>query len=167
MVIDGFTATASADGSVSVSWNGGSETASWQLRYAVAATGSPITGTLDVQGNETTLEHLIPGEKYTLELRSAAGEKLGGTTTAEVTIPAGGSFNQYDASRFFLGLFKKPAKSNWTANDLVTMSEPVFSSSDSIVFAMESLTGRSDSEDEVTLLYVVESATGVPRSTGS
>ena len=167
MVIDGFTATASADGSVSVSWNGGSETASWQLRYAVAATGSPITGTLDVQGNETTLEHLIPGEKYTLELRSAAGEKLGGTTTAEVTIPAGGSFNQYDASRFFLGLFKKPAKSNWTANDLVTMSEPVFSSSESIVFAMESLTGRSDSEDEVTLLYVVESATGVPLSTGS
>ena len=84
-----------------------------------------------------------------------------------LTIPAGGSFNQYDASRFFLGLFKKPAKSNWTANDLVTMSEPVFSSSESIVFAMESLTGRSDSEDEVTLLYVVESATGVPLSTGS
>ena len=47
------------------------------------------------------------------------------------------------------------------------MSEPVFSSSESIVFAMESLTGRSDSEDEVTLLYVVESATGVPLSTGS
>ena len=167
IVIDGFTATASADGSVTVSWNGGSETSSWQLRYAVAATGSPITGTLDVQGTEITLYHLIPGEKYTLELRSAAGEKLGGTTTAEVTIPAGGSFNQYDASRFFLGLFKKPGKSNWTAKDLVTMSEPVFSSSDSIVFALESLTGRSDSEDEVTLQYVVESATGVPLSSSS
>lgn len=167
MTVDGFQATVQDDGSVSVSWNGGSETTAWQLQYAVKATGSPVMGFTKITGNSTILMNLIPGETYTLELRSASGEKLGGTTTTEVTIPAGGAFNQYDASRFFLGLFKKPAKANWTAQDLVTMSEPVFSKNDTIVFAMESLTGRSSSDDEVTLQYVVENEAGVPLSTGS
>ncbi len=155
------------DGSLLVTWTTDAADGAWQLLYNVEGAGVTIGGTQQVTGTEATLTGLIPGETYTIELRTAAGERLGGSASTQVSIPAGGDFASYGVTRFFLGLFVRPTTENWTANDLTTMDEPVFTSGQTMVFALESLTGRSSSDDAVELVYVVKNATGAPVSTGS
>lgn len=154
------------DHSVVVSWTADVENAAWQLLCQPKDADGSAARTEDVTGTSVTLSGMIPGVTYTLELRSGAGEKLGGNATTEVTIPEYGSFDSYGASRFFLGMFLRPNKDNWTAQDLTTMSEPVFQLNQSIVFALESLTGRKSSDETVELLWVVENAGGNPVSSG-
>lgn len=165
--VNAVSAEVQDDGSVLVSWITDVENAAWQVVYSVEGADGPVSKTVDATGTTATLTGLIPGRTYTVELRSGSGEKLGGNATAEVTTPSAGSFDSYGASRFFLGMFLHPGKDNWTAQDLSTMAEPVFKTTDRIVFALESLTGRSDSTDQVEVVYVVENASGKPVSTGS
>ena len=165
--VSAVTAQAQDDGSVVISWTTDADSAAWQVLYSVEGADGALTGTVNATGTSATLTGLIPGQTYTVELRSGTGEALGGSASTTVAVPAGGSFNAYGASRFFLGMFLHPGTENWTASDLVTMADPVFQTSDRIVFALQSLTGRTESTDPVSVVYVVENAAGQPVSTGT
>ncbi len=165
--VSAMAAAVQEDGSVLVSWMTDAAEASWQLLVSVEGGSAGLSSTVSVTGSETTLTGLIPGETYTLELRTATGERLGGAASTTVAMPAAGTFSSYGVTRFFLGLFVRPASENWTVNQLQTMTDPTFATSDGIVFALESLTGRESSDDTVELIYVIEDASGVPVSTGT
>ena len=152
------------DGGIHVAWSSDTESSTWQVLYTVQDTA--LTAWTTVEGSEITLTGLIPGETYEIEIESAAGEKLSGNPTAEATVPEAGKFASYGATRFFLGTFLRPAKDSWTGKDLASPTVD-FSKDQQIAFAVESLTGRNSSEEDVEIVYAVEDSRGVPVATGS
>lgn len=162
--IDSLDAALQEDGTVRVSWSASADGAAWQLFYTVQ--GTELSDRMEVTGSEAILTGLIPGRTYEIELRSGNGEKLAGPATAEITVPAAEQFHSYGASRFFMGLFLRPDRDNWTGKDLAAGTTE-FTAAQRIAFAVESLTGRSSSGEEVSIVYVVEDASGIPVQTGS
>lgn len=162
--VEEISATTQDDGSVLLEWTADTGATVWRVNSTVS--GTDLSTMQVVEGNSVTLSGLIPGKTYEFELRSELGEKLGGNTTAEASIPVAAKFDSYGASRFFLGTFLLPDKANWSGKDLA-VSTAEFEKSEDIAFAVESLTGRTSSDDAIEIVYVVESATGVPVSTGT
>lgn len=157
--IGGFTATAKNASTIHVTWTSEAATDDWQLVYTIK--NSPIVGKVAVTGTEATLANLIPGTTYTVELQSAAGEKLSGTASAEVRLASAGKFGSYGATRFFMGMFLRPNKTNWTGKDLATGTTE-FTAAQRVAFAVESLTGRNASSDAVQVTTVVRDEKNIP-----
>ena len=161
-VLTAFSAVANGTDTIEISWTSEAADAVWQLVYSVKGS-TDLAVISNISGSTYALECLIPGETYTVELRSGAGEKLGGNAAAEVALEAPGKFNSYGASRFFMGLFLRPSKDNWTRTDLST-GVTEFTSDQKMAFAIESLTGRDSSEDPVRFVAVVRDSAGTPIS---
>lgn len=157
-------AAAADNGSVNVTWESNSAAGAWQIVYTVK--GTSISSKQKATGKAATLSGLIPGKTYQIEVQSETGEKLSGSASTEVTLSAAEPFGAYGASRFFMGMFLRPAKDNWSKKDLAAGTTS-FSKDQKIAFAVESLTGRNPSSDTVQIVYVVEDSKGTPITTGA
>jgi hypothetical protein len=146
-------------GTISVSWTGEAAAGGWQLVYTPK--GSALALRQSAAKNQATLTGLIPGATYEIELQSATGEKLSGTATAEVKLPAAAKFGSYGATRFFLGTFYLPSQAKWTYHDLGDGSKE-FKAADRIAFAIQTLTGLQKSADPISITCVVSDSKGVP-----
>lgn len=147
-----------ADG-LRVVWESDQPDGSWLLRYGPK--GSDNIETMQVTGGEVSLTGLAPGAAYAFELRSSRDEPLGDAAKTEGTVTAAADFNSYGANRFFMGTFALPEKANWSRMDLNPgVSE--FMPGKGLAFAVDSFSGRDESEDEIKVTIVVENSGGVP-----
>lgn len=78
-----------------------------------------------------------------------------------------GRFDRYGAtpSTTYISLWETPAEVNWDYRSLTT-SKTSFSADEDIALCLE-LTRKEDSDDEITLLYVIRNANGEPVSDAS
>ncbi len=159
--IQSLSATATAAGTVSVSWQslGLPDDAQWLLTYAIAGSEVPSSA-VTVTGDSATLENLIPNTTYEITLTSVTDAALEGASTT-VTTPEATKFSDYGISNVFLGFFLKPEKETWTYRDLA-VSRKEYRPSEGVAFAIEAIYGVSSSDKSVQTLYVVRNADGVP-----
>lgn len=117
--------------------------------------------------NSVTLKGLIPDADYTISLTPADGADVFGTVEASAKTPSGGRFDRYGAtpSTTYISLWETPAEVNWDYRSLTT-SKTSFSADEDIALCLE-LTRKEDSDDEITLLYVIRNANGEPVSDAS
>lgn len=90
-----------------------------------------------------------------------------GTVEASAKTPSGGRFDRYGATPSTILYFpvETPAEVNWDYRSLTT-SKTSFSADEDIALCLE-LTRKEDSDDEITLLYVIRNANGEPVSDAS
>ncbi len=154
--VTSFQAEGQTGGRVRVTWESEDAEAEWIVVYTLQDLSLRSQET--VQGSDVTIGGLIPGQTYTIELRSGAGDILDNAGT-EVTLPAAEKFDEHGANSFFLGLFYRPEKDDWSRKDL-SSSSTEYRASDRIAFAVECLSGIRSSDEETQIAYTVEDADG-------
>ncbi len=148
--------------SVSVSWEyeGEAIAGGWMVIYTVESS-EPIRSAVTTEDVALTLENLIPGASYTIELATASGVMLPGDSSISLTMPEAETFDDLGLDSAFVGLFLEPDTASWTYRDL-SESRSEFLPSESIAFAVQALNGVQASDNTVQVLYVVRNAAGEP-----
>ncbi len=149
-----------SNGGVDVSWSCEADAEGTQWMVAYTLQGSDNMSIVEKTTEQSvTLTGLIPGGKYTIEIKEANGEQVGGETTVEVEIPAAEPFKDYNFTTAYMSIWLKPAKDDWTVNDLQYIRN-TFKPTESVAFVCESTSGHKDSDDTVTTLVLVRDANG-------
>ena len=168
LVVTGLQATANEDGTITASWQtaSGAPAGGWYVTYGVP-TSNHEPRLQECTENSVTLKGLIPDADYTISLTPADGADVFGTVEASARTPSGGRFDRYGAtpSTTYISLWETPAEVNWDYRSLTT-SKTSFSADEDIALCLE-LTRKEDSDDEITLLYVIRNANGEPVSDAS
>ena len=168
LVVTGLQATANEDGTITASWQtaSGAPAGGWYVTYGVP-TSNHEPRLQECTENSVTLKGLIPDADYTISLTPADGADVFGTVEASARTPSGGRFDRYGAtpSTTYISLWETPAEVNWDYRSLTT-SKSSFSADEDIALCLE-LTRKEDSDDEITLLYVIRNANGEPVSDAS
>ena len=169
LVVTGLQATANEDGTITASWQtaSGAPAGGWYVTYGVP-TSNHEPRLQECTENSVTLKGLIPDADYTISLTPADGADVFGTVEASARTPSGGRFDRYGAtpSTTYISLWETPAAEvNWDYRSLTT-SKTSFSADEDIALCLE-LTRKEDSDDEITLLYVIRNANGEPVSDAS
>ena len=168
LVVTGLQATANEDGTITASWQtaSGAPAGGWYVTYGVP-TSNHEPRLQECTENSVTLKGLIPDADYTISLTPADGANVFGTVEASARTPSGGRFDRYGAtpSTTYISLWETPAEVNWDYRSLTT-SKTSFSADEDIALCLE-LTRKEDSDDEITLLYVIRNANGEPVSDAS
>ena len=168
LVVTGLQATANEDGTITASWQtaSGAPAGGWYVTYGVP-TSNHEPRLQECTENSVTLKGLIPDADYTISLTPADGADVFGTVEASAKTPSGGRFDRYGAtpSTTYISLWETPAEVNWDYRSLTT-SKTSFSADEDIALCLE-LTRKEDSDDEITLLYVIRNANGEPVSDAS
>ena len=168
LVVTGLQATANEDGTITASWQtaSGAPVGGWYVTYGVP-TSNHEPRLQECTENSVTLKGLIPDADYTISLTPADGADVFGTVEASAKTPSGGRFDRYGAtpSTTYISLWETPAEVNWDYRSLTT-SKTSFSADEDIALCLE-LTRKEDSDDEITLLYVIRNANGEPVSDAS
>ena len=156
------------DGTITASWQtaSGAPAGGWYVTYGVP-TSNHEPRLQECTENSVTLKGLIPDADYTISLTPADGADVFGTVEASARTPSGGRFDRYGAtpSTTYISLWETPAEVNWDYRSLTT-SKTSFSADEDIALCLE-LTRKEDSDDEITLLYVIRNANGEPVSDAS
>ena len=156
------------DGTITASWQtaSGAPAGGWYVTYGVP-TSNHEPRLQECTENSVTLKGLIPDADYTISLTPADGADVFGTVEASAKTPSGGRFDRYGAtpSTTYISLWETPAEVNWDYRSLTT-SKTSFSADEDIALCLE-LTRKEDSDDEITLLYVIRNANGEPVSDAS
>ncbi len=149
------------EGDVSVTWT--TEAKSEGIEWLVV---SNMKGT-DTMGNAVKAEDtsviltgLIPNSTYIIEVQEANGKQVGGDSTkVEITVPASEKFSELGFTSGYVSTWLRPAKDEWTVNDLGTLREN-FTKDEKIAFACESIGTPKNTDETVTILLVVRNAEG-------
>ncbi len=154
-------AEAAEDGSVAVTWE--TEAADEEIEWLIVSNmkGTDTMGSAQ-QTKETSvnLTGLIPNSTYVIEVQEASGKQVGGDKTKiEYIVPAAEAFHDHGFSSGYVSTWLRPAKEEWTVNDLGTLRNS-FKASETIAFACESINIPKSSDDTVSILLVVRNAEG-------
>ncbi len=175
IIVDGLTATANADGTVTVSWDtpAGAPSGGWYVSYNTVGSMHPAympdSESNTVTGSSVTLEGLVPDAEYevTLSLTAAdASSTVFGQSTVAVKTPACEAFTDYGitptppygTNSSLVSLWLEPNKTDWTYFDL-NDHRTSFSATDKIAVCIE-VNAVNQSDDTVTLLYALRDASG-------
>jgi len=153
-------AVANEDGTIDVSWSceADADDTEWIVVYTLGG-GENISSAAQTSEQFVTLEELIPGGTYYIEIQEAYGEEVGGETTATVTLPAVESFNEHGFTKAYVGMWLRPTQDNWTVNNL-QYSRNTFKTTDQIAFACQSVATLKDSDEVVSSMLVVRNEKG-------
>lgn len=168
VVVSGLTATASADGSVQISWNtlSGAPAGGWYVSYGTT-TSYHDPAIKDATQNALTLTNLIPRATYKISLQTADGSEVFGTSETTVATPDTDTMDAYGVKpgNTYISLWEKPSGDNWNYLSL-SNSKSVFTADEEIALCMQ-VASRSNSADTVQILYVIRDADGNPVSDAS
>ena len=132
----------------------------WILLYSI--NDGPAKEITCKTENKATISPIVPGCTYSLSLQPADGSAvLGGNR--KFTVPEADDFSGYGITSDNLQIYmvRTPAKSNWTRVDLKKTDYVTwFTSGEKASFLIRILSGRENSEDEVTTLLVIKDAEG-------
>lgn len=158
--ITALTAEANGSGGVDVAWRceADDDDVQWLVVYTLQG-GDDMSMVAQAENQTATLTGLIPGCTYSIEIQEANGEKVGGETTTEFTVPAAESFDDYGFTKGYIVMYLRPDLDDWTVNNL-QYYRTTYKTSEKIAFACESVSGLEDSDDTVTILLVVRDANG-------
>lgn len=155
-----LTATANDNGGIDVTWSCEAEgkDVEWMVVYTLQGSGgmSMVEQTTE---QSVTLTGLIPGSTYTIEIKEATGEQVGGETTKEVTVPVAESFDAYGFTKGYIVMWLRPDVEDWNVNHLQYV-RTTYKASEKIAFACESISKLEDSDDKVTTLLVLRDENG-------
>lgn len=175
IIVDGLTAVAHDDGTVTVSWDtpAGVPEGGWYVAYntvgSLHAAYLPSSEDGALKESTVTLEGLVPNTQYeiTLALTSAdSSSAIFGQTTVTVTTATCDVFTEYGitpeppftASSALISLWAEPSNEDWTYYDL-NDHRNTFSAEESIAVCIE-VNAVNASDDTVTLLYAVRDENG-------
>ena len=172
IIVENLTATANADGTVTVTWDApaGSPSDGWMLsyntvgslhdpRYYPGSNGDPITDTT------VTMTDLIPNTAYEIRIEQTTqtiyGAKATAVKTAE-TVP----FDEYNVTpepvirttSGYISLWLLPTRETWDYTHLKSL-RTYFNTQEKIAVCIQ-VNGVNASDDEVTLLYAIRDANG-------
>ena len=155
-----LTAVANGEGGIDVAWSCEAEgkDVEWMVVYTLQG-GDGMSMVEQTTTQSATLTGLIPGSTYSIEIKEATGEQVGGETTTEVTIPAAESFDTYGFTKGYIVMWLRPDQEEWNVNNLQYV-RTTFKTSERIAFACESISGLEDSEDTITTLLVLRDENG-------
>lgn len=175
IIVDGLTATANDDGSVTVSWNApaGTPSGGWYVSYntvgSLHAAYMPSGESSAVNGTSVTLSGLVPDAEYEISLSLTAADASSavfGQSTVTVKTPVSEAFTDYGitpeppytAGSSLVSLWIEPDKADWTYYDL-NNNRTSFSPEQKIAVCVE-VNAVNQSDDTVTLLYAVRDESG-------
>ena len=168
VVVSGLSASASADGSVQVSWNtlSGAPAGGWYVSYG-ATTSYHDPAIKDATENAVTLTNLIPDATYKISLQPADGSEVFGTIETTVTTPGTDTMDAYGVSpgNTYISLWEKPSGDSWNYLSL-SNSKSTFAADEDIALCLQ-VSGRNNSTNAVQILYVIRAADGTPVSDAS
>lgn len=168
VVVSGLSASASADGSVQVSWNtlSGAPAGGWYVSYG-ATTSYHDPAIKDATENAVTLTNLIPDATYKISLQPADGSEVFGTIETTVTTPGTDTMDAYGVSpgNTYISLWEKPSGDSWNYLSL-SNSKSTFAADEDIALCLQ-VSGRNNSTNAVQILYVIRDADGNPVSDAS
>ena len=147
-------------GGLDVSWSCEAEAVDteWLVVYTLEG-GSGMSSVAQTSEQSVTLDGLIPGATYTIEIQEAEGEQVGGETTTQVTMPAAESFTGYGFTKGYVVMWLRPTQEDWTVNNLQYV-RTTFKTSEQIAFACESVSALKDSDEAVSTLLVLRDENG-------
>ena len=156
ITVSEFSAEATGDG-LSLRWTASREPAAgWRV---VAAFGDGQQIEELVQGNQCLMA-VLPDTDYSLRLEAADGSTVTGSNTASVRSQYDRRFVQMGLDRgTTLGTYYTPDKEEWSFSDLGGGTIR-YRHSDRITFVVTAGGRPVDSSDAVTVLYVVQKASG-------
>ena len=168
VVVSGLSASASADGSVQVSWNtlSGAPAGGWYVSYGTT-TSYHDPAIKDATENAVTLTNLIPDATYKISLQPADGSEVFGTIETTVTTPGTDTMDAYGVSpgNTYISLWEKPSGDSWNYLSL-SNSKSTFAADEDIALCLQ-VSGRNNSTNAVQILYVIRDADGNPVSDAS
>ena len=154
ITLEGFTAEATADG-LALSWTPSrTPEAGWRI---VAAVGTEWMLETVVHG-ESTVMAVLPDTNYAVTLERADGGTLEGSNTLEIRSRYSQRFTQMGLTqRTTIGTYYTPDKEEWTFSDLGGGTIR-YKHDDKITFVITAGGNPIDSDEEVTVHYVVHDA---------
>lgn len=175
IILNNLTATANADGSVTLQWEtpAGTPVDGWYVSYnAVGSFHTPYMPDAEnsaVTGNSVVLKNLIPDTEYEFSITTtatdAASSVFGNTTTTVRTAQAT-VFDGYGITpdapltveSGYISLWIAPEGSAWTYTDLTNHTDN-FKTTDQIAVCLE-VRAVDSSTEEITLTYAVRDENG-------
>jgi len=154
-------AVANEEGGIDVSWEteAKADDVQWLVVYSMKGTDG-ISSVEQTGETAVTLNNLIPGSTYTIEIQEASGKQVGGeSTTTEVSIPAAEFFKDFGFTKGYASTWVRPTQEEWTINNLATRRN-TFAADETIAFACESLATLKNSDETISILLVVRNADG-------
>ncbi len=160
LTITEITATATEDGNMEIAWSceAVSDDVEWMVVYTMVGNDA-MTAVEQTTEQTVTLTSLIPGSTYSVEIREASGEQVGGENITQIQVPAAESFTEHGFSKGYVVMYLRPDKEDWTINDL-QYHRTSFSSAERVAFACQTTSALKDSDDPITILLVVRNANG-------
>ena len=155
-----ITATVNEEGGMDVSWvcEADAEDIQWMVVYTMSG-NDEMTAAEQTSEQTVTLNSLIPGSTYTVEIQEATGKQVGGKNVTEIEVPAAESFTQYGFTKGFVVMYLRPDMDGWTVNNL-QYNRTTFSPTEKVAFACQTASALKDSDDPVTTLLVVRDENG-------
>ena len=155
--LNGFEAEA-GEGVLDLRWSAGREPAGGWIVTAEAEGDQPQE--ITVEGNSCRFP-VLPELNYVLKLRPADGSTVEGESTVSIRSKATGRFGSYGVSTSgaTIGTYNTPTKENWTAADLKGGTVR-FHHDDSITFLVTVRGSIQDTDEEITIHFVVRDSAG-------
>jgi len=155
-----LTAVDNGNGGIDVTWSCEAEgkDVEWMVVYTLQG-GDGMSMVAQTDSQSVTLTGLIPGSTYSIEIQEATGERVGGETTTEFTVPAAESFDAYGFTKGYIVMWLRPEQEDWNVNHLQYV-RTTFKPSEKIAFACESISTPENSEETVTTLLVLRDENG-------
>lgn len=160
LTITEVTAEVNEEGGMDISWSceAEAEDVEWMVIYTMV--GNDQMKAVEQTAEQTvTLNSLIPGSKYSIEIQEATGEQVGGENITQIEVPAAESFTGYGFTKGYVVMYLRPTQEDWTVNNL-QYNRTSFTGSEKVAFACQTISALQDSDDTVTTLLVVRDANG-------